>query len=184
MTRHLVVPTLAAHTAENQPLGQFRAASCESWVNLVRGENPKGTARSAIAAPATTAWPTRWATASGRSPGTCRQAVRPGNASSRSWGRRTRGYCGSRSMPTAKHWRRSSPAFPTCRGGSAGAVSGRWHIGINSKLASCQLVCYSASKIQTLALLARKGGTGKTTTPSTWLSLRCRPWPACAAARH
>jgi hypothetical protein len=33
MTRHLVVPTLAAHTAENQPLGQFRAASCESWAS-------------------------------------------------------------------------------------------------------------------------------------------------------
>jgi hypothetical protein len=33
MTRHLVVPTLAALTAENQPLGQFRAASCESWVS-------------------------------------------------------------------------------------------------------------------------------------------------------
>ena len=34
---------------------------------------------------------------------------------------------------------------------------------VNSKLASCQIVCYSASKMQTLALLARKGGTGKTT---------------------
>jgi hypothetical protein len=36
MTRHLVVPTLAALTAENQPLGQFRAASCESWVSKQR----------------------------------------------------------------------------------------------------------------------------------------------------
>jgi len=33
MTGHLVVPTLTALTAENQPLAQFWAASCESWAN-------------------------------------------------------------------------------------------------------------------------------------------------------
>jgi site-specific recombinase XerD len=31
MTGRLVVPTLTALTAENQPLAQFWAASCESW---------------------------------------------------------------------------------------------------------------------------------------------------------
>jgi hypothetical protein len=34
MTGHLVVPTLTALTAENQPLAQFWAASCESWARL------------------------------------------------------------------------------------------------------------------------------------------------------
>ena len=33
MTGYLVVPTLTALTAENQPFEQFWAASCESWVN-------------------------------------------------------------------------------------------------------------------------------------------------------
>ena len=40
MTRHLVVPTLAALTAENQPLGQFRAASCESWAKVGGSPSP------------------------------------------------------------------------------------------------------------------------------------------------
>ena len=31
MTGYLVVPTLTALTAENQPFEQFWAASCESW---------------------------------------------------------------------------------------------------------------------------------------------------------
>ena len=34
MTGYLVVPTLTALTAENQPFEQFWAASCESWAKL------------------------------------------------------------------------------------------------------------------------------------------------------
>jgi hypothetical protein len=34
MTSNLVVPTLTALTAENQPLEQFWAASCERWVKI------------------------------------------------------------------------------------------------------------------------------------------------------
>ena len=33
MTGYLVVPTLTALTAENQPFEQFWAASCESWAS-------------------------------------------------------------------------------------------------------------------------------------------------------
>jgi hypothetical protein len=38
MTGYLVVPTLTALTAENQPFEQFWAASCESWAKAPKAQ--------------------------------------------------------------------------------------------------------------------------------------------------